>query len=101
TAPRALVVEENPVAAVYPVALSIVHGRPVRRYLRHAVGRARVKGGGLVLRRGRRAEHLARRGLVEASFDAGLANRLEQADGAKACGVECVIRAGEARPPAT
>ena len=87
-----LVVEEDAVGGVHPVGLAVVDRDPERGDLGHGVGAAGVEGRRLGLRRRRRAEHLARRGLVEARLHAGLADRLQQPHGAHAGHVARVLR---------
>ena len=49
-AARALVVEQDAIAGIYPVGLAVVHRDPVRVEFGDAIGAARIKGGGLLLR---------------------------------------------------
>ena len=74
------------------VGLAVVDRHPVRVELGRAVRRPRVEGGGLVLRRRRRAEHLRGRGLVEAGVDARSPDRLEQPERADRVGRGGVLR---------
>ena len=64
---RRLMVEQDAGRRVQSVRLAVVHGHVVAEHLRHAVRRARVERGELVLGRlAHLAEHLRRRRLVEA-----------------------------------
>ena len=74
----ALVIEEDPRAGVEAVALPVVDRYEVRVDLGDAVGAAGIEGRQLVLRGFPHfAEHLARRGLVEAGVRARFPHRLE------------------------
>src|SRR5690606_8594706 len=67
TAQRRLVIEQDAVARVYPVGLSVIHRDPVRVDLRGRVRRARIERRRLALRRLDDApEHLRRGRLIEA-----------------------------------
>uniref|UniRef100_A0A804PTD2 Uncharacterized protein n=1 Tax=Zea mays TaxID=4577 RepID=A0A804PTD2_MAIZE len=79
-AARGLVVEEHAVAGEYAVGLAVVDGVPVRGDLGGGVGRARVEGRVLALRRRRGAEHLRGTGLVVAHGLARQADGLEEAE---------------------
>jgi len=82
------VVEEDAVAGKDVVGLAIVDDDPVGVELGHSVGRARVKGRGLVLRdRLHLAVELAGRGLVEAGGEAGLLDGVDEAQGAHGIGL--------------
>ena len=75
-APRRLVVEQHARHREEVVALAVVHGDVMREHLRHAVRAARVERRHLGLRHfAHLAEHLARRGLIEAD------GRVDAADG--------------------
>ena len=50
TPPRALVVEQHPVAGIHPITLADVHRDPVGVELRDAVGAAWIEGRALLLR---------------------------------------------------
>src|ERR1700731_2880 len=80
-ATRALVIEQNAVAGVQPVALAIIHGRPIRKNFCHAIGAAWPKRRLLTLRPLLRlAEHLAARGLIKTRAQSSFANRLQNAN---------------------
>src|SRR5439155_11713128 len=65
-ATRTLVVEQDAVAGVNPVALPVVHGDPIRIQLGHAVWTPRIKRRGLPLRcLVDKSEQFRARGLVE------------------------------------
>ena len=79
TTPRRLVIEENAIARVHPIALAVIHRHPVRVHLGAPIRTARVERRRLLLRHLlHQPEHLRRTGLVEPRLDAHLADRLEQ-----------------------
>jgi hypothetical protein len=99
TSQRALVVEEDAVAGVHAVGLTVVDRDPVGVHLGHCVGAARVKGRGLPLRNFlHQAVELGRGSLIEA----GLLGQAQDADGfqdaqrADAVGVGSIFRLVEA-----
>lgn len=57
-------VEENPVASVKSVRLSVIHCIPMRGAFGHGIGGSRVEWSGLRLRGRSRPEHLRRSSLV-------------------------------------
>ena len=66
---RALVVEQDAVAGIHAIGLTVVHRDPVGVHLGHRIGAARVEGGSFLLRGFlHQAIELAGRGLVEAGF---------------------------------
>src|SRR4051794_33604798 len=93
---RRLVVEQDPVDREEPVPLAVVPCHPVGVDLGGAVGRPRVEGRVLALRRRCRSEHLRAGRLVEAGVEPDHADRLEQPGGADAGGVAGVLRLVEA-----
>jgi len=77
--PRRLMVEQNAVARVHPVALAVIHRHPVRVHLGTPIRTARVERRRLLLRHLlHQPEHLRRTGLVEPRLNAHLADRLQQ-----------------------
>src|ERR1019366_4943479 len=71
-APRGLVIEEDSTHRVEAERLAVVHGDPVRIHLRDSVGRARIEGRRLLLRRlDYLAELFAGTGLVESRLGRG------------------------------
>ncbi len=90
-AARRLVVEQDAVRGVQAVRLAVVHRRPVRVELGHAVGRPGVERGGLVLRRRGRPVELRGRGLVVPRVDPGGADGLEHPHGPDAGDVAGVV----------
>ena len=94
-AARAFVVEQDAVTGVQAIGLAVVDGDPVGVELGHAVGAARVEGGGFALRGfAHQAIELAGTGLVEAglALQAQDANGLQQAQGAQGVDVGGVFR---------
>ncbi len=97
--PRRLVVEENAVARVQPVALAVVQRHPVRVHLGAPIRAARVERRRLLLRHLlHQPEHFRRTGLVEPRLDAHLADRLEQAHRARGGDVGGVFGRVETHP---
>jgi hypothetical protein len=98
-AARAFVVEQDAVAGIQAVGLAVVHGDPVGVELGHAVGAARVEGGGFALGGfAHQAIQLAGAGLVEAGFllQPQDADGLQQAQGAQGVDVGGVFGGFEA-----
>ena len=89
--PRQFVVEQDPVRCEYAVTLPVIPRHPVCKDLGSRVRAARLEGGDLALRRGRAAEHLTGRCLVEAGLDPALADRLQYADRAQSSNVRSVF----------
>jgi hypothetical protein len=92
---RALVVEENAIASVHVVGLTVVFRDPKCIKLRDTVGAARVKRGFLVLRDGlNQAVKLRGRGLIESyvTLEATCAYGIEKAQGAERIDVAGIFR---------
>ena len=90
-AARGLVVEQDAVGSVQPVAFAVVARNPVGVQLGRCIRAARLEGGALTLRGWGGSEHLAGGGLVVARLDAAFAHRLQDADGAQPCGIPGVL----------
>jgi len=90
SAPFRLVVEQDAVAAVQVVGLTVIAHQVVACQLGNAVGRARVKGGGFILRRDRRiTKHLGRAGKIQPAVWHQVFERRQQVVGAVDVGGEC------------
>src|SRR6185312_7051582 len=92
---RRLVIEENAAAGKHPVCLAVIHRYPVTIHLGGPVGRARIEGRGLLLRYLLHlAEHLRRRGLIEARLllQPQDTDGLEQPQSAERIGIGRVFR---------
>ena len=92
-AQRRLVIEQNAAGRMHSMALTVVHGGPMRHQLGHAIGTPRVKRCGFVLAlRLDKPEHLAGGCLVEARFPIDDAHGLKHVDGAHAGDLCCQHR---------
>jgi hypothetical protein len=92
---RALVVEEDAIASVHVVGLTVVLRDPECIKLRDTVGAARVKRSVLVLRDGlNQSVKLRSRGLVEpyVALEAAGAYGIEKAQGTEGIDVACIFR---------
>ncbi|KAF5735965.1 phytase family [Tripterygium wilfordii] len=94
--PRRFVVEQDPVAGVQPIGLTVVHRVPVRGTFGRRVRRSRVKWSGFGLRRRCRSEHFGGSGLVipdivPPSGGDVRSHCLEEAEGSSGHDISCVI----------
>src|ERR1017187_7621769 len=78
-ATRALVVEENAIASIKAVGLTVIDGHPVAIYLRRAIRTTRMELSLFVLRRRSGSKHFGRTRLVETSLNAAASNRIQYA----------------------
>ncbi len=100
-APGRFVVEQNPTADEEAVGIAVVLAQLVGKHLGAGIRAARPEQGVFVLRRRRRAEHFAGRGLIQPAVCTLVAHCLEQPQSAHCYRVGCVVRHVEADPHVT